>query len=141
MSRVRSKGTEPERDVRRFLSSLRVRYRLHSAMPGKPDLFIGRLRMAVFVNGCFWHQHDCKRATQPRSNVAFWTKKLQDNVARDARVRDELRQRGIRVIDLWTCEKHRHQSQLCALAREYHAKARHPSTRIPHAGLIHGTAL
>jgi DNA mismatch endonuclease (patch repair protein) len=101
MSRVHGKNTQPELLVRRVLSRLNVRYRLHSSsVPGKPDLYVGRCRTAIFVNGCFWHQHGCARSARPKSNGPFWAKKLDDNLVRDARVRANLKQLDIRVVDL-----------------------------------------
>src|SRR5688572_25930517 len=87
MSGIRGKNTRPEILVRSFLHRAGLRFRLHSnALPGKPDLVFPRHRAAVFVHGCFWHQHqDCRFATQPATNRAFWQKKLEGNVARDAR--------------------------------------------------------
>jgi DNA mismatch endonuclease (patch repair protein) len=120
MSRVRGKNTQPELLVRRLLSSLNVRYRLHfSSLPGKPDLYVARCRTAIFVNGCFWHQHGCRRSARPKSNGFFWATKLDDNLIRDARVRDNLKQLNIRVLDLWTCEATSFQRALEGLAREY----------------------
>ena len=102
MARVRSRDTAPEISVRRALSSLGVRYRLHPKdLPGKPDVYVGRLRLAIFVNGCFWHGHDCPRGKRPSSNTEFWNTKIERNRNRDAKVATELAERGIESLTLW----------------------------------------
>lgn len=104
MARVRSRDTAPEISVRRALSRLGVRYRLHRKdLPGKPDVYVGRLRLAIFVNGCFWHGHDCPRGKRPSSNTEFWNTKIERNRNRDAKVVTELAERGIESLTLWQC--------------------------------------
>lgn len=104
MARVRSRDTEPELRVRRLLSERGVRYRLHRKdLPGRPDVYIPRLRLALFVNGCFWHGHDCPRGRKPTSNVEFWDAKITRNVAHDAATQRALGERGIEARVLWTC--------------------------------------
>src|SRR5687767_9193479 len=85
MSRVRSKGTGPERLVSRLVFSLGYRSRLNRAdLPGCPDIALISLRKAVFVHGCFWHQHKgCTRSTRPQQRARWWGKKLDLNVRRD----------------------------------------------------------
>lgn len=120
MARVRSRGTGPELQVRRILSERKVRYRLQPpGMPGRPDLYVARTRTAVFVNGCFWHQHGCHHSRRPKTNVAFWSKKLDDNVARDALVRAKLLEMEVAVLELWTCEASRYSEALEDLVRSY----------------------
>ena len=84
MSRIRSKDTRPELIVRKYLYSKGFRYRLHNRfLLGKPDLSNQSKKTAVFVNGCFWHQHEgCKRAAVPTSNKSYWLPKLEKNVIR-----------------------------------------------------------
>jgi DNA mismatch endonuclease (patch repair protein) len=90
--------------VRRALSQFGIRYRLHRKdLPGKPDVYIGRLRLAIFVNGCFWHGHDCRRGRRPSSNSGFWNAKIDGNIARDVRVARELAELGIESLTLWQC--------------------------------------
>jgi DNA mismatch endonuclease (patch repair protein) len=104
MSRVRSKDTGPELVVRRALSGRGVRYRLHSKnLPGKPDLYIGRIRLAIFVNGCFWHGHECPRGKRPASNAKFWNVKIDRNQARDAGVLQKLADLSIEHLTIWQC--------------------------------------
>lgn len=106
MARVKSRDTAPELLVRRMLTDLGYRYRLHrSDLPGKPDIaFIGR-RKAIFVHGCFWHGHDCKRGARvPKTNREYWTAKIARNRARDADSAARLMAMGWVVLALYECE-------------------------------------
>lgn len=106
MRAIRSKGTKPELVVRRLLHSLGYRYRVHRKdLPGKPDLaFIGR-RKAVFVHGCFWHQHaGCREGRRPGSNQSYWEPKLARNVERDRMANEALEEQGWDVLTIWECE-------------------------------------
>lgn len=107
MSRVRSKDTKPEMEVRRLVYRMGFRYRLHvSGLPGKPDLVFPRLGKIIFVHGCFWHQHPgCGR--QPKSKLSFWLKKLSQNRERDLRNQQELRRLGWKILILWECQLRR----------------------------------
>ena len=106
MSRVGSKDTQPEILVRKTLHAMGFRFRLHNkSLSGKPDLVLRRHKTVVFVHGCFWHHHDCpKGQSMPKTNVRFWRQKIQDNVARDARVIEQLERQGWNVIIIWECE-------------------------------------
>ncbi len=108
MSGIRGKNTRPEIAVRKYLHSRGLRYRLHDKrLPGKPDLVLRKYRSVVFVHGCFWHQHRrCKYAYMPKSNRAFWRKKLASNVERDKENRQQLRRLGWRVLVVWECRLH-----------------------------------
>ncbi|MEL6792714.1 MAG: very short patch repair endonuclease [Pseudomonadota bacterium] len=107
MARVRRRDTKPELLVRKTLrDSGFTGYRLDRGdLPGRPDIaFIGR-RRAIFVHGCFWHGHDCKRgARQPKTNVDYWRAKIDRNRARDAAALDALAARGWRALVIWECE-------------------------------------
>lgn len=105
MSRIRSRNTSPELFVRRLLFAAGFRYRLCSAgLPGRPDVVLPKWRVVVFVNGCFWHVHPgCPRAVEPKTNVDFWRRKLQNNVARDAANFEKLQALGWRVLVVWEC--------------------------------------
>ena len=107
MRRVKSRDTGPEKRVRAALRALgHTGYRLNRAdLPGKPDVaFIGR-RKAIFVHGCFWHGHDCKRgARAPKANAEYWSAKIARNRARDERSQRALEEQGWRVLVLWECE-------------------------------------
>lgn len=105
MSRIRGKDTKPEIVLRSLMHRAGFRYRLHDKrLPGKPDLVLPRYKTAIFVNGCYWHRHEgCTKATTPKTNTAFWTKKFEDTIERDARKKSELIERGWRVITVWEC--------------------------------------
>ena len=106
MSRIRFKDTKPEITVRKFLCEKGFRYRLHTkSLPGKPDISNKSKRIAIFVNGCFWHQHPgCNRSTSPKSNIKYWTKKLDRNVELQKENLNLLSEMGYRTFVLWECE-------------------------------------
>jgi DNA mismatch endonuclease (patch repair protein) len=106
MSKIRSKGTEPEMVVRRLVHSLGFRYRLHTAnLPGKPDLVFPKLRKAIMVHGCFWHQHFCAEGKRvPKSRLEYWVPKIAGNVRRDKLNRYRLCNIGWRVMVVWECQ-------------------------------------
>lgn len=108
MSLVRGQDTKPELRVRRALYAAGLRYRLHAKeLPGKPDLVFRRRRVAIFIHGCFWHQHPdpkCHLARMPKSRLGFWEPKLKGNRLRDERVKSALEQDGWRVFEVWECE-------------------------------------
>ncbi|RQN40796.1 very short patch repair endonuclease [Paraburkholderia tropica] len=105
MRRVHSKDTEVELRVRKFIYSLGFRYRLHAKdLPGSPDIVFRRSKKVIFVHGCFWHAHGCKKGQLPKSKLDFWQPKLQTNVERDVRVIRELKLAGWRVLVIWQCE-------------------------------------
>ena len=104
MSGIGSKNTRPELIIRRMLHAAGFRYRLHDrALPGKPDLVFARRKAVIFVNGCFWHGHDCHLFRWPRTREEFWRNKIGGNVVRDAAVRARLNDAGWRVADIWEC--------------------------------------
>ena len=104
MSRVRSKDTAPELVVRRLLHSRGYRYRLHRTdLAGRPDLVLSKHRVAVFVNGCFWHGHSCALFRVPATRTEFWSAKIDANRTRDLLVRLRLREEGWRTLDIWEC--------------------------------------
>ena len=121
MSRVRTAGTHPELLVRKALSGRAVRYRLNpKGIVGRPDIFVSRLRLAIFVHGCFWHGHNCRRGKLPTSNAAFWQKKISGNVLRDSRIVRELHEAKIETLVLWTCGLDELNSIMNKVARKYH---------------------
>lgn len=105
MSANRARDTRPELRLRTALRSIGVRgYRLHSRqLPGRPDLSFRASRLAVFVNGCFWHRCPYCKPTLPKSNVDFWRAKFRANQARDRRKLAQLRQQGWATLTLWEC--------------------------------------
>ena len=105
MAGIKGRDTKPELVVRRIAHRLGLRFRLHRRdLPGRPDLVFPRRRLAVFVHGCFWHRHDdCRYAYTPKSRVDFWIRKFAENVARDRRNEEALRELGWRVLVIWEC--------------------------------------
>jgi DNA mismatch endonuclease (patch repair protein) len=106
MSRIKSRDTHPEFAVRRALSKIGYRFRLHwNDLPGKPDVVLPRFRIAIFVHGCFWHQHaGCIDCSKPKTNTEYWKPKLVANVTRDRKHRRRLRQLGWTPVLIWECE-------------------------------------
>ena len=106
MSRIHSRNTTIELIVRQFLFKNGYRYRLHYAkLPGKPDLVILNHRIAIFVNGCYFHRHEgCKLATVSETNKDFWNNKIESNVMRDNRNEEILIALGWTVLKIWECE-------------------------------------
>lgn len=106
MQRVRQHGTPAEKLVAQVCRDLGLRYRLNvKSLPGSPDIANKAGQWAIFVHGCFWHQHPkCPKATLPKRNARFWREKFENNRRRDARKLRELRAFGYRVIVVWQCE-------------------------------------
>jgi len=106
MRRVKGRDTTPEMKVRRALTKLGARYRLHRKdLPGNPDIVMPGRRLALFVHGCFWHGHDCARGARvPKQNRDYWVAKVDRNRARDARHLDDLTAKGWRLETIWECE-------------------------------------
>jgi DNA mismatch endonuclease (patch repair protein) len=106
MRRVKGRDTTPELTVRRALTALGARYRLHRKdLPGSPDIVMPGRRLALFVHGCFWHGHDCARGSRvPKANRDYWVGKVERNRARDARTQAELAALGWRVETIWECD-------------------------------------
>jgi len=105
MSKIRGKHTKPEMAVRRFVWGTGFRYRLHQKdLPGCPDLvFVGK-KKAIFVHGCFWHGHKCRKNKLPKTNRAFWKEKIERNRKRDSASVRKLRSNGWKVLTIWECE-------------------------------------
>jgi len=106
MRRVKSADTRPELTVRSMLHGLGFRYRLHGRnLPGRPDLVFSSRRKVVFVHGCFWHGHDCKRGARvPHTHRQYWEQKITANVRRDADHIAQLEQSGWQSFVVWECE-------------------------------------
>ncbi len=106
MSRIRQKDTVPEILVRRRLFREGYRYRVHvRSLPGTPDIVFSKARLALFVNGCFWHGHSgCPKSKTPSTRAEYWSNKIVANMARDARVLQELDKLGWRTSVIWQCE-------------------------------------
>ena len=105
MAAIRSRDTKPEVYLRKLLFAKGYRYRIADKnIPGHPDIFLRKYNTAIFVHGCFWHRHPgCKYAYTPKSHVEFWQNKFDDNVRRDAVVKDELQEQRIKCLIVWEC--------------------------------------
>ena len=106
MARVKNKNTQPEVYLRKLLWHRGFRYRLnYKSLPGSPDIYIPKHKVAIFVNGCFWHMHEnCRYASIPKNNHDFWKSKLEGNVQRDKQNYIKLESMGINVIVVRGCE-------------------------------------
>ena len=106
MSRIRSRDTSIELNVRRLLYSMGYRYRVNRKdLPGKPDIVIEKYKLVIQVHGCYWHRHQgCKLAYNPKSREDFWQKKFSENISRDKKVEQKLISLGYRVFTIWECE-------------------------------------
>ena len=105
MSHIKSKNTKPEIIVRKELFKRGFRFRINiTKLPGHPDIVLTKYRTVIFVNGCFWHKHDCPRFVWPSSNTGYWIPKIQRNVERDKANQAALTAMGWNVIVVWECE-------------------------------------
>ena len=121
MSQIRSTNNKPEKTVRKYLFSQGFRYRKNDIrFPGKPDIVLPKYKTAIFVNGCFWHMHDCGRFKWPTSNEEYWRTKILKNIERDRRNISQLQELGWKVIIVWECElkKRSAQERLARLVNE-----------------------
>lgn len=104
MSRVPSRGSRPELAVRKALRAAGCRVSSRGkSLPGNPDFVIRDIRLAIFVNGCFWHWHGCPRSRMPASNRAYWKRKIARNVRRDRRSKRSLSAAGWHYWTIWEC--------------------------------------
>lgn len=105
MSRVGSKNTKPELDVRRTLHGLGYRYGLHERkLPGSPDIVFSKKQKAIFVHGCFWHGHNCKYGRLPTSKQEYWGPKIARNCERDIHNIKQLKEAGWDAFVIWQCQ-------------------------------------
>lgn len=103
MAAIKNKNTKPELLVRKYLHAAGYRYRLHYGIKGKPDIVFPKQKVALFVNGCFWHGHTCQYMVMPKTNTGFWHKKINSNIERDRKNQEILKSEGWHVIILWEC--------------------------------------
>lgn len=105
MSKIRSTNSAPEEKVRKYLFAKGFRYRKNvKSLPGCPDIVLPKYKTVIFVNGCFWHMHDCPRFVWPSSNKEYWEPKIRRNVERDKINIELLQKEGWRVLVVWECE-------------------------------------
>ncbi len=123
MRSIRSKNTKPEMTIRRYLFAKGYRYRLHQReLPGKPDLAFPGRRKAVFVHGCFWHQHSietCPIRVVPSSNRHYWEPKLLRNKARDTASLEALKHLGWKSLVVWECEIRKNSEKVCVRIQKF----------------------
>jgi DNA mismatch endonuclease (patch repair protein) len=120
MAKIRSIDTKPELMLRRALHAAGYRYRLYDRrLPGRPDLVFPGRRKVIFVNGCFWHGHDCSVGSRlPKTNTEFWMEKRRLNQNRDYLQRLRLTEMGWTYLDVWECELAANE-QAIATVREF----------------------
>lgn len=108
MRSIHGKDTKPEMIVRKLVFKLGFRYRLHvKKLPGNPDLVFPSKKKIIFVHGCYWHRHNCKKGRSlPSTNVGFWSEKLERNRKRDIKKRRELKRIGWKILVIWECQAH-----------------------------------
>ena len=106
MAAIRGQDTKPELRVRSALHRLGYRFRLHPPhLPGKPDVVLPKLRVALFVHGCFWHSHKCRYGSVvPKTRAEFWSQKRGATLRRDRAKANELKKLGWTVVTIWECE-------------------------------------
>lgn len=105
MSKIAGKDTKPEIMVRKHLFSKGFRFRKNvKTMPGSPDIVLPKYKIVIFVHGCFWHGHDCRKGHLPEANYEFWADKIAKNMERDNRNISELTNLGWKVFVVWDCE-------------------------------------
>lgn len=131
MSRIRSRDTKPEFRLRRLLWARGLRgYRLHKKLPGKPDLAFSRAKLAIFVDGCFWHGcPSCGDGRAPSSNTSYWNAKRKTNQERDARRTRELKAMGWTVVRLWEHEVTK-EAESCVVLIERVLRGEKPKRRV-----------
>lgn len=105
MSKISGKEIKPEILVRKFLFSKELRFRKNvKELPGKLGITLPKYRVVIFIHGCSWRRHSCKRGNLPSSNIQLWGNKISQNKSRDEDVTQKLRELGWKVIIIWQCE-------------------------------------
>jgi DNA mismatch endonuclease Vsr len=105
MSLIRSRNTVPERVVRSVIHRMGYRFRVHRTdLPGSPDIVFRSRRCIIFIDGCFWHGHECSIGHIPYSNSEYWREKIARTKSRDSKNRRQLRKEGWRTLIVWECQ-------------------------------------
>jgi DNA mismatch endonuclease (patch repair protein) len=106
MSHNKNKGTSPELFVRKLISSQKFRYSSHRKdLPGCPDIVFPKRKKVIFINGCFWHRHMCKKGrSMPETRKKFWQQKFKRTIERDKRNKNELKKLGWKILIIWECQ-------------------------------------
>lgn len=106
MSRNKSKGTSPELIIRKLISSQKYRYSSYRKdLPGCPDVVFPKRKKVIFINGCFWHRHTCKKGrSMPATRKKFWQQKFKRTIERDKRNKNELKKLGWKILVIWECQ-------------------------------------
>lgn len=105
MANIKNKNTSLELKVRKRLFQDGFRYKINDrSLPGTPDIVLPKYKTVIFINGCFWHRHNCKLATTPKTNTKYWTNKFRKNIKNDQKYYQLLNNMGWHVIVLWECE-------------------------------------
>ena len=129
MSHIRSTNSKPEETVRKYLFSQGLRYRKNvRKLPGCPDIVLKKYRTVIFVNGCFWHHHDCGRFVWPSTSEEYWHKKIDRNVERDKEDQQALEELGWQVLVIWECQLKR-KNALTNLQNLYEKIVKNPENR------------
>ncbi|MEV5055845.1 DNA mismatch endonuclease Vsr [Agrobacterium radiobacter] len=118
MQAVKHKDTKPEVVIRQALHALGYRYRLHDrALPGRPDIVFPSRKKVIFINGCFWHGHDCPKGRLPKTRPDYWGPKIAANRARDEAVIASLGEKGWDILTVWQCQMRNLETTLQQIAR------------------------
>lgn len=112
MSHIRSTNSKPEEIVSKYLFFCGLRYRKNvRSLPGVPDIVLPKYKTVIFVNGCFWHHHDCGRFVWPTTNEVYWREKINRNIERDQINSNVLKSQGWKVLVIWGCELRKNVAQ------------------------------
>ena len=141
MAGIKSANTQPEITIRKALHARGFRYRLHPRnVPGKPDMVFPRYQVALFVNGCFWHGHDCHLFRLPGTRTEFWAAKIGRNRQRDLEVRRELCETSWRALTIWECSvKGKEAREIDSVVAEVEMWLVGNGTAHEIRGVVHGT--
>ncbi|MXS81378.1 MULTISPECIES: very short patch repair endonuclease [Nitrosomonas] len=116
MAGIRGKDTNPEMVIRSGLHKSGFRFRLHDkTLPGKPDLVLRKYNAVIFINGCFWHKHECRLFKWPKTRPEFWREKINKNHENDKSSIESLSRLDWRICVVWECavkEKNKDQSKV-----------------------------